>query len=435
VSDPPYLKIRRVSSPPKGILEQRSPRNRGFDAELEAYVESIIEEVRKKGDAALIEFTKRFDDVELKADGLRVSEDDIEDAYNQVSEEQVSALKSAKSRLEALEKRLLEQMNFEVEVDGVTIHSRTSPLESVGCYVPGGKAFYPSSLVMTATPAKAAGVSRVVICTPPRRLGEVSPLTLVAADLCGVDEVYRVGGAHAISALTYGTESIRPVEKIVGPGNKYVMAAKVLVSRDVPIDLPAGPSEVLVLADDSAAPRVVALDMISQAEHGVDSVSILVTTSKELADSVLEDLAEILPTIPRGGIVAEALSRNGMIYQCGELEQGISFVNEFAPEHLEIMTREPMDVAEKVTSAGLILTGPYAPVSASDYCLGVNHVLPTGGFGKTCSGLSALDFIRRVNVVDCPKESLQRVRGSVRALAEAEGLPNHASAVEGRFRS
>lgn len=434
LNKPNALKIRRVSTVPQDILGRRWPRSRGLDPELESNVKSLIDKVKNRGDEALIEYTKRFHGAELTADSLRVSENEIEEAYNRVTKEQISAIETAKSRLETFERRLLEQINFEIEIDGVKIHSQIRPIGSVGCYVPSGETAYPSSLIMTVTPAKVAGVPRVVVCSPPRRQGEVNPLTLVAADLCGVNEFYRIGG-YGIAALTYGTKSIRPVEKVVGPGNRYVVATKILVSRDLPIDLPAGPSEVLVLADDSADPRIVALDMISQAEHGVDSTSILVTTSRELAGRVTEELGEALPSIPRGDIVAEALERNGLIYQCEDMEEGISFVNEFTPEHLEIITEDPREVAKKIMSAGLILIGPYTPVSASDYYIGVNHILPTGGFGKAFSGLSVLDFVRRVNLVECSGECLREMSKRVRILAQAEGLLNHALAVEGRFRS
>ena len=407
--------------------------NWGMTQELETHVRSIITQVRERGDAALVEFTKKFDNVSLDAEDFPATRDDIEDAYNAVDEEQISALRFMKERIETLEKRRLEQTAITVEENGIQVRSSPRPIQSVGCYVPGGDARYPSTLVMTVTPAKVAGVPRVVVCSPPTSTGGINPLTLVAADICKADEIYKLGGPHAIAALAYGTETIRPVRKIVGPGNKYVTMAKVLVSRAVAIDMPAGPSEILVLADETANPRIVALDMISQAEHGVDSVSGLVTTSKELAKNVIKELRAMTSSLHRGDIITDALSRHGFIIICETMSEMIEFVNTFAPEHLEVITRKPAEVAEKIVSAGLVLIGPYAPVSASDYCIGTNHVLPTSGFGHILSGLSVLDFVKRVNFVKCSKEGLLRLRNSIRVLAEAENLPSHFRAVEGRF--
>jgi len=429
------LKIRRTSAPPKDLLEERQVRIGGsLPSNLEVQVRRIIETVKERGDSALIEFTEKFDGVSLEADRLKVTEEDVARAYDLVSEEQISAIKLAKSRVELFEKNLLERLNFEVKYEGVEVYSRTRPLRSVGCYVPGGEASYPSTVVMTVTPAKVAGVPRVVVCTPPKKRGEVEPITLVASDICGADEVYMIGGAQAIAALAYGTGSIRPVEKVVGPGNRFVLAAKLLVSRDIATDLPAGPSEVLILADESADPRLVALDMVSQAEHGVWGYSILVTVSSRLADEVQRELEKVVRSSPRAGTVEEALSRNGLILVLRNLDECISFVNEFAPEHLEVMVDEPLEVAERINAAGLVLIGRYTPASASDYCLGVNHVLPTGGFGRVYSGLSVLDFVKRLNIVKCSREGLSKVRDAIRALAEAEGLPNHALSVEERFK-
>lgn len=429
------LKIRRTSAPPKDLLEERQVRIGGsLPSNLEVQVRRIIETVKERGDSALIEFTEKFDGVSLEADRLKVTEEDVARAYDLVSEEQISAIKLAKSRVELFEKNLLERLNFEVKYEGVEVYSRTRPLRSVGCYVPGGEASYPSTVVMTVTPAKVAGVPRVVVCTPPKKRGEVEPITLVASDICGADEVYMIGGAQAIAALAYGTGSIRPVEKVVGPGNRFVLAAKLLVSRDIATDLPAGPSEVLILADESADPRLVALDMVSQAEHGVWGYSILVTVSSRLADEVQRELEKVVRSSPRAGTVEEALSRNGLILVLRNLDECISFVNEFAPEHLEVMVDEPLEVAERINAAGLVLIGRYTPASASDYCLGVNHVLPTGGFGRVYSGLSVLDFVKRLNIVKCSREGLCKVRDAIRALAEAEGLPNHALSVEERFK-
>lgn len=432
MSEPTLIRVWKASSIPLEWIESRRTMDWGRTAELEAYVKSIIKEVRERGDAALIEFTKKFDNVSLDAEDFRVTREEIEDAYNAVDEEQISALRFMKEKIERLERSLLGQISIATEDNGIKIRSLPLPIQSVGCYVPGGDATYPSTLIMTVVPAKVAEASRVVVCSPPTSSGVINPLTLVAADICNTDEIYKIGGAHAIAALAYGTESIKPVRKIVGPGNKYVTMAKILVSHDVAIDMPAGPSEILVLADETASPRIVALDMISQAEHSVDSVSGLVTVSKELAKDVINELRKATSSLSRGKIT-DALSSHGFIVLCETMNEMVEFANTFAPEHLEIITKNPMEVVEKITSAGLVLIGQYTPVSASDYCVGTNHVLPTGGFGHVFSGLSVLDFVKRVNFVECTKKGLLTLRDNIRVLAEAENLPNHFLAVEGRF--
>jgi len=408
-------------------------RNEKDSAEVEDSVKAIITAVRKRGDSALVEFTEKFDKAKLKPENLRVTREEIKAAYNAVTKEQVSTLKLMKDKLEAMEKLALQIPRTKTQREGVTVQTVLSSIESVGCYVPGGQAAYPSTLVMTAVPAKVAGVPRIAVCTPPAANGAVNPLILVAADICEVDEVYKVGGAQAIAALAYGTETIKPVRKIVGPGSRYVTMAKVLVSQDVAIDMPAGPSEVLVLADETANPKLVAADMISQAEHGADSVAGLVTTSEKLADEVRGWLEKLTASAERGDIVRKALSSQGFMITCQSSEEMVALANAFAPEHLEIVARNAAKIAEKITSAGLILLGPYSPVALSDYASGTNHVLPTGGFAKAFSGLSALDFTRRVSIVDSTREGLLKAKDSIKVLTEAEQLPNHYRAVEARF--
>ena len=427
------MKLLKASSMPAEWLERRKKMNLGITEELEEHVKTIIQQVKKRGDAALVEYTKKFDGINLNLADLRVAPEEIKAAYDAVTDEQLSALKLMKKKLETTEKHTLSQTRVLMENDGVTVQSWPSPIQSVGCYVPGGSAAYPSTLIMTVTPAKVAGVPRVVVCSPPTSSCEINPLTLAAADICKVDEIYRVGGPQAISALAYGTESIKPVKKIVGPGNRYVTTAKVLISRDVAIDMPAGPSEILVLADETADPKIVALDMIAQAEHGVDSVSGLITTSEDLAKKVVKGLEAMTPSLPRDKIVTEALSGHGFVIVFETLDQMIEFANDFSPEHLEIITKDSMEVAKKITSAGLVLVGPYTPVSASDYCFGTNHVLPTSGFGQIFSELSVYDFIRKVNIVECSKDGLSKIKDSVKILAESEKLPNHYLAVKGRL--
>jgi histidinol dehydrogenase len=402
--------------------------------QLESDVKAVISQVVKNGDTALTELTEKFDKVQLKAEDLRVTPREIEEAYKKVGKKQISALKFMKVKVEVFEKLMLKQVDFKTSRMGIAVRNVLRPIESVGCYVPGGQAAYPSTLVMTVVPAKAAGVPRIVVCSPPNAEGTVNPLVLVAAGICGVNEVYKVGGAQAIAALAYGTETIQPVKKIVGPGSKYVTAAKILVSKEVAIDMPAGPSEILVLADETANPQFIALDMVSQAEHGADSVAGLITTSQKLAEDVQNWLAKAVAGAERGEIVAKALEKYGFIITCKDMAEAVKLANIFAPEHVEIMTQNPDKIAEKITSAGLILIGSYSPVALSDYSSGTNHVLPTGGFGSVYSGLSALDFARRVSIVESSRDGLQSVREHVKVLTTAENLPNHYKAVEARFQ-
>jgi histidinol dehydrogenase len=400
--------------------------------EVENSVKAIIKQVKENGDGALVEFALKFDKAELSLRTLRVRKEEIKEAYSKTSLDQVSALKFMKERVNAFQKQQLNQTEIDTSGDGIYVKTVLRPIESVGCYVPGGQAAYPSTLIMTAIPAKVAGVLRIVVCSPSNQKGKVNPLVLVAADICGVDEIYKVGGAQAIAALAYGTKRIKPVRKIVGPGSKYVTTAKVLVSTDVAIDMPAGPSEVVVLADESADPRLIAFDMVSQAEHGEDSVAGLISTSEKVALQVQKNLTDVAASALRGEKVSESLTKYGFILICKNIEEAVRLVNQFAPEHLEIMTSKPKEIAEKLT-AGLILLGPYSPVALSDYGSGTNHVLPTGGFAQSFSGLSVLDFMRRVSIVESSRTGLERVKDSIEVMAKAENLPNHYKAVQARF--
>jgi histidinol dehydrogenase len=399
---------------------------------LQDSVKAIITRVRMNGDSALIEFAEKFDKAALAPKTLRASADEIKEAYTKVTQQQIDALKFMTEKVSAFQKQLLNQTDSETSSDGIYIQTVLRPIESVGCYVPGGQAAYPSTLVMTVVPAKVGGVRRVVVCSPSDSAGKVNPLVLVAADICGVDEVYKVGGAQAIAALAYGTATIAPVRKIVGPGSKYVTTAKVLVSTDVAIDMPAGPSEVLVLADESADARLIAYDMVSQAEHGGDSVAGLITTSEKLAVEVQKSLEKLVASAERGEKVSESLSKYGFIITCDSIEEMVCLANQFAPEHLEVMTANAQNIARKLT-AGLILVGPFSPVALSDYGSGTNHVLPTGGFAQAFSGLSVFDFMRRVSIVESSKSGLEKVKDNIRVMAETENLPNHYRAIETRF--
>ena len=427
------VKVWEASNLPLDWSKRIKALNEKDNSILESTVKEVISTVRKNGDAALIEYTEKFDKTKLTQSALKVTSAEIKAAYKAVTSEQIDALKLMKQKLVTIDAQTLSQQPQKTVREGITVQATLRPIESVGCYVPGGLAAYPSTLVMTATPAKVAGVPRVVVCSPPTSNGTINPLILVAADICEVDEIYKVGGVQAIAALAYGTETIRPVKKIVGPGSKYVTAAKVLVSQDVAIDMPAGPSEVLVLADETANPELIAADMISQAEHGTDSVAGLITTSEKVSMQVVEKLKERRELAERSGIIKQSLSTYGFVITCKNLAKLVELANEFATEHLEIVTKNPKKIAEKMTSAGVILIGPYSPVALSDYGSGTNHVLPTGGFGHAFSGLSVLDFTRRVNIVESSKEGLLKVKDSIKALTDAERLPNHYKAVESRF--
>lgn len=392
---------------------------------------TIMKAVADHGDSALLDYAAKFDGTRL--DSLRVTREEIDNAYSQVSKEQQRAVKLMKDRLAKSELALLKRLKgISLSFEGVRIERQVKPVSSVGCYIPGGKARYPSTAVMCAVPAKLAGVKRIVAISPPRKDGTIDPLTLVAADMCGVDEFYKVGGAHGIAALAYGTQSVRLVSKIVGPGGSFVTAAKVVASRSISIDMVAGPTELLIYADAAADPRLAAVDLVSQAEHGPDTVCGLVTASDKLAAQVQSEVQSLLERITRSDIVKSSLEQNGFLAVCRNESDCVAFVNEFAPEHLEIMSKNADRIARKIESAGLVLIGENTPSSASDYCLGSNHVLPTLGFGKSRASLSVLDFVKVVNKVKASRAGLKKIERPVKEMAVAEGLLNHYEAVKAR---
>lgn len=396
-------------------------------------VKGIMDDVRARGDDALIEYTKRFDNVLLSKDRLRVSKDEVKDAYNKVSEEEVKALKKMKERIERVEYALLDSIKASVNVyeRGIKIARVIKPIESVGCYIPGGKARYPSSMLMCALPAKVAGVKRIIACTPPMPDASIDPLTLVAADIAGVDEVYKVGGAQAIAAMAYGTESIKHVSKIVGPGGMVVNIAKLLAADGIAIDMFAGPTELLILADDTADARLIALDLAAQAEHSEDTICGLVTCSEDLAYNTIKELSRL--SVARGNIVEASMKRNGFIALCKGIEDAICFVDEFAPEHLQIMVKDAKGIAERVSNAGMILVGKYSASAASDYCTGTNHVLPTSGVARARGSLTCLDFLKVISMVELSRDGLESIAEYVGLIARAEGLENHYRAVNARL--
>ena len=398
-------------------------------------VEKIINDVIRFGDDAIIKYTKKYDKTRINT--IRVEKSELKKAYKKVTTNQLNSLKKSKKLLEKNETILLKRLTGIVSSEnGVTIKRTIKPIESVGCYVPGGRARYPSTLMMCAVPAMVAGVKRISIVTPPMRDGSIDPVTLVAADLCGIDEVYGVGGAQAVAALAYGTKTIKKVDKIVGPGGLFVNIAKFLVSNKTTIDMIAGPTELLIYADSRSDPRYVVKDLISQAEHSQDTICGIVTTSQSLVKKLQSEISNILNTsLSRSEIISSSLKKNGFIALCRNEDDSISFMNELAPEHLQIISENPNRIATRISTAGVVLLGKYSPSSASDYCLGSNHVLPTIEFGKSKSSLSVLDFVKLVNHITVTRAGLQSVQKYIKELAFAEGLPNHYFAVEERFRN
>jgi histidinol dehydrogenase len=380
---------------------------------------AIIDQVRKGGDKALRELTLKFDKTDLKS--FRVTRDEIDEAYDKVSPELVEELENAAASIEDFHLIQRPKDLWLTEMSpGVTLGVKSVPLERVGCYVPGGRASYPSTALMSVIPAKVAGVDEVICCTPP----PVSPLTLVAMDIAGADEIYKLGGTQAIAAMALGTESIEPVQKIVGPGNVYVTAAKTLLRNVAEIDFPAGPSEIGIIADDTANPRFVAADIIAQAEHDPSSAAVLVTTSAKLAEEVGTEIEKAVKSADRRKIITEAMKNSGYILT-DSAEHAAAIMNEMAPEHLSIQTADAFTVLSMIKNAGSIFVGPYTPVAAGDYASGTNHILPTAGSAKTCSGLNVAHFIKTSTVQILTREGLEEMRDTIETISSAEGLTAH----------
>lgn len=408
-------------------------RSEGDVAKVTPKVRKIISDVRERGDLAVIEYTKKFDRVNLTRDKLKVPESEIKKAYELVDEDKVKALKAVAERIRRYHQRQMPDEWMEELRPGIETGQIIRPLDSIGIYVPGGTAQYPSSVLMTAIPAKVAGVKRILACTPPNPKGGVNPGTLIAADIAGINEIYRIGGAQAIGAMAYGTRTIPRVEKIVGPGNVYVVAAKQIVSRDVDIDFAAGPSEVLIIADSSANPRRVAIDLIAQAEHDPSAASVLVTSSEKLAVKVIDLVPSLLKETNRRRTAAKALKKYGKVIVTHSLKQAIKFANDYAPEHLQLMVKRPKKLLKEVKNAGAIFIGPYTPVAAGDLAVGPSHVLPTGGIARRSSGLSVLSYLRLPSVQKLTKKGLENLSEIIEQLAELEGLGAHAKSIRERL--
>lgn len=395
-------------------------------------VRKILLDVQKHGDAAVKKYEKKFGGADIRT--LRVSKNEIKQAYSRVKPKEISALKLVKKRLEKTESSLKKQLKqLKITDDGIIIVKSFLPINSVGCYVPGGLAKYPTSLVMCVVPAKVAGVKRIVVVSPPNKNGLIDAHTLVAADLCGVGEIYKTGGAQAIGALSYGTKSIPAIDKVVGPGGSFVTIAKSLIRDNTSIDMIAGPTELGVIADSEADPDLIAWDLFSQAEHSEDTFCFVLTTSQSLAKKVVVSIRKNIANAKRSNIIKKSLKKNGFIAICKNETDLVNLANSLAPEHLEIHTKNLQQISKKITSAGLVLVGKNLPSSASDYVLGSNHVLPTSGFGKTRGSLSVMDFMKIRTEIQISNKELKKISKSMRDLSEAEGLFSHYEAVRRRL--
>lgn len=411
-------------------LLKRSPSNFGNYAET---VQGIVDDVRDNGDAALFSYTKKFDKAEITADNVKVTQEEIDYAYTQVSPELLDVIRKAKKNIWEYHEKQKQYSWFDSKPNGTLLGQKVTALASVGVYVPGGKAVYPSSVLMNVMPAKVAGVEKIVMTTPCNAEGEVYATTLVAAKEAGVDEIYKAGGAQAIAALAYGTESVPKVDKIVGPGNIFVALAKRAVYGHVSIDSIAGPSEVMVLADETANSRYVAADLLSQAEHDEMASAILVTTSEELAEKVSVQVDKFIDELSRKEIMRKSIDNYGYILLADNMSDAIDAVNDIASEHLEIVTANPFDVMTRVKNAGAIFIGEYSSEPLGDYFAGPNHVLPTNGTAKFFSPLSVDDFIKKSSIVYYSREALEAVHTDIEAFAKAEQLTAHANSIAVRF--
>lgn len=417
----------------KDILEsllKRSPNNYG---KFESAVDEILHKVKTEGDSALFAYTKEFDKTEITADTIKVTEEEIKEAYEAVDPVLIDVIRKALVNIRSYHEKQRQNSWFTSETNGTMLGQKVTALERVGVYVPGGKAVYPSSVLMNIVPAKVAGVDQIVMTTPPGKDGKVNPSTLVAAKEAGADEIYKVGGAQAIGALAYGTESIPKVDKIVGPGNIFVALAKKAVYGYVSIDSIAGPSEILVVADETANPRYVAADLLSQAEHDELASAILVTTSEKLAHEVSDQVDGFLKELSRAEIISKSLDNYGYILLADTMEDVIDVANEIASEHLEIQTKNPFEVMTKIRNAGAIFIGEYASEPLGDYFAGPNHILPTNGTAKFFSPLSVDDFIKKSSIISYSREALQKVHKDIESFAKAEQLTAHANSIHVRF--
>lgn len=428
-------KVTLTKETTKGILEdllKRSPNNYG---KFEDAVAEILAKVKSEGDAALFDYTRQFDKVEISAETIQVTEEEIREAYELVDPSLIDVIRKALVNIRSYHEKQKQNSWFTSETNGTMLGQKVTPLEKVGVYVPGGKAVYPSSVLMNVVPAKVAGVDQIIMTTPPGKDGKVNPSTLVAAKEAGADVIYKVGGAQAIGALAYGTESIPKVDKIVGPGNIFVALAKKAVYGHVSIDSIAGPSEILVLADETANPRYVAADLLSQAEHDELASAILITTSEELAEKVDEQVKGFVEVLSRKEIIQKSLDNFGYILIAQNMEEAIEAANAIASEHMEIVTKNPFEVMMKVRNAGAIFIGEYSSEPLGDYFAGPNHILPTNGTAKFFSPLSVDDFVKKSSIIYYSKEALKKIHKDIEQFAASEQLTAHANSIAVRFEN
>ena len=428
------MRIERLNQDTKkNLLEDLLKRSPNSYGKYEESVREILDAVRERRDEALFEYTKRFDGADINASNILVTEGEIEEAYGTVDQNLLGVIRKALVNIRSYHEKQMQYSWFDSKPDGTLLGQKVTALQRIGIYVPGGKAAYPSSVLMNVMPAKVAGVEEIIMVTPPGKDGKVTPTTLVAAKEAGVDKIYKAGGAQAVGALAYGTESIPKVDKIVGPGNIYVALAKKAVYGHVSIDSIAGPSEILVLADKTANPRYAAADLLSQAEHDELASAILVTTSMELAKQVSEWVKRFTEELSRGEIIQKSLDNYGHILVADNMEEAIDAANEIASEHLEIMTADPFNVMTKIRNAGAIFIGEYSSEPLGDYFAGPNHVLPTNGTAKFFSPLSVDDFIKKSSIISYSREALEKIHTDIEQFAEAEHLTAHANSIRVRF--
>ena len=417
----------------KNLLEDLLKRSSNQYYEYEKSVSQILDKVRKEGDQALFSYTMQFDHAKIDESTIRVTDEEIEEAYRLADPSLIQVMRKALGNIRSYHEKQMQRSWFDAQPDGTILGQKVTALQRVGVYVPGGKAAYPSSVLMNIVPARVAGVEEIIMVTPPGKDGKVTPNTLVAAKEAGADVIYKVGGAQAIGALAYGTETIPKVDKIVGPGNIYVALAKKAVYGHVSIDAIAGPSEILVIADETANPRYVAADLLSQAEHDELASAILVTTSMELAEKVSEEIDGFLKELSRAEIIRKSLDNYGYILVADTMEEAIETANEIASEHLEIQTKDPYDVMTKIRNAGAIFIGEYSSEPLGDYFAGPNHVLPTNGTAKFFSPLSVDDFIKKSSIIAYSRDALEKIHTEIETFAKAEHLTAHANSIHVRF--
>lgn len=425
--------VKLTAESKKGLLEdllQRSPNHYG---QYESAVAEIIETVKKGGDEALFSYTEKFDHCKMDAAHIRVTREEIDEAYQKVDADFVEVMKKSAANIRAFHEKQLRNSWFDPKPDGTILGMKILPIAIAGVYVPGGKAAYPSSVLMNVLPAKVAGVERIIMTTPPGADGKVNPGTLVAAHIAGVDEIYKVGGAQAIAAMAFGTQSIPKVDKITGPGNIFVALAKKACFGYVSIDSIAGPSEILVIADETANPRYVAADLLSQAEHDELASAILITTSKTLADQVSVEVDRFVANLSRREIIEKSLNNYGYILLVDSLDEAADTANEIASEHLEILTKDPFAMMTKIRNAGAIFLGEYSSEPLGDYFAGPNHVLPTNGTARFFSPLNVDDFLKKTSIFSYSRAALEKIHQDIECFAENEGLTAHANSIRVRF--